>query len=258
MEPAEPFLGRHLSKIALSKVTWAVIPGVLASALAGFVIYAVHEARAPDPAERLAATAPMSDGLSAEERRELTRQMLKARRENPEVPAEVRPTPRAELRPTTTGVGEEAAPVADPKLRTATPAPLPRPPAQRPKPEQVSPAAPPVATTVAVGPITAPTSAAAAGPAVALPPNQLPPVEVNTEPAPGAQVEPERRSFAANVFSSFSYLAGSAANATGNTVNWVIELPGRAISAGGKLLGGDSRQAPPPSPDPPPAKRNLL
>jgi len=58
-------------------------------------------------------------------------------------------------------------------------------------------------------------------------------------------------------------MAGTAANATGNTVNWVIELPGKAISAGGKLLGGDSAgnpppaAPPPPSTAPPPSKRNL-
>jgi hypothetical protein len=62
------------------------------------------------------------------------------------------------------------------------------------------------------------------------------------------------------VFSSISVFAGTAANATGNTVNWVIDLPGRAISAGGRLLGGggggDSAQATPPpaaAPAPPPA-----
>jgi hypothetical protein len=63
------------------------------------------------------------------------------------------------------------------------------------------------------------------------------------------------------VFSSISTFAGTAANATGNTVNWVIELPGKAISAGGRLLGGgDSASSNPPSPAaaPPPPKRNYL
>jgi hypothetical protein len=91
----------------------------------------------------------------------------------------------------------------------------------------------------------------------------------------GVEPEPEPRGFAAKVFSSLSTAAGSAANATGNTVNWVIDLPGKAISAGGKLIGRDpaaSNQpvgaplpagaapptgtAPPPATAPPP-RRNL-
>jgi hypothetical protein len=99
-----------------------------------------------------------------------------------------------------------------------------------------------------------------------------PPVTANAPPP-----EPEQpRGFAANVFSGLSSIAGSAANATGNTVNWVIDLPGKAInaggkaiSAGGKLIGidpnnGDQQQpgtlppaAPPPPATAPPAKRNL-
>ena len=63
----------------------------------------------------------------------------------------------------------------------------------------------------------------------------------------------EPRSFAGNVFSSISTFAGTAANATGNTVNWVIDQPGRAISAGGKLLGGNSSASNQPAGPPPPA-----
>jgi hypothetical protein len=55
-------------------------------------------------------------------------------------------------------------------------------------------------------------------------------------------------------------MAGSAANATGNTVNWVIDLPGKAINAsgkaiaaGGKLIGIDSNNADQPAEPPPPA-----
>ena len=39
---------------------------------------------------------------------------------------------------------------------------------------------------------------------------------------------------------------------TGNTVNWVIDLPGKAISAGGKLLGVNSSSAPAPTAAPAP------
>ena len=93
MARAEPYLGRFLSKFLL-----AVIPGLVASGLAVFVLYAIHLSHLPEPADRLtdAATeaAATNDGLTSEERRELTRQMLKARRENPEVPALVKPTPK--------------------------------------------------------------------------------------------------------------------------------------------------------------------
>jgi hypothetical protein len=39
------------------------------------------------------------------------------------------------------------------------------------------------------------------------------------------------------VLSSISVIVGQAANATGHTVNWVIDLPGKAIEAGGRAIG---------------------
>jgi hypothetical protein len=52
--------------------------------------------------------------------------------------------------------------------------------------------------------------------------------------APPATAEaPPRR----GVFSAISSIVGSAASATGNTVNWVIDLPGKAIDAGGRVIG---------------------
>ena len=47
------------------------------------------------------------------------------------------------------------------------------------------------------------------------------------------------------VFSTLSSVIGHAANATGNTVNWVIDLPGKAISAGGRVINGPSQPPPP-------------
>jgi hypothetical protein len=76
---------------------------------------------------------------------------------------------------------------------------------------------------------------------------------VTSNPSPGIEPEPEPRGFAAKVFSSLSTVAGTAANATGNTVNWVIDLPGKAISAGGRLFGGDSSAGNQPAGPPPPA-----
>jgi hypothetical protein len=270
MGPADPILGRFPSKFLLT-----VVPGVIASAVAVFVLYAVHAARAPESIDSLSDATPQSDGLSTEQRRELTRQMLKERRENPQEPALVRPTPT--LRTATTGVAQDE-PVADTKARpdrTPGVAPLP---AARPTVVRVPPAPAPAAagpvTTAAIAPppvVTAAPVPLAPPAAGAASPTALPPVTVNTNPPPEAAPEPPPRSFAANVLSSISVFAGTAANATGNTVNWVIELPGKAISAGGKLLGSDSASstpppaaapapavAPAPAAAPPPPKRNYL
>src|SRR5262244_1633163 len=87
MKPAGDRLGRFPSKFLLM-----VIPGLVASGIVASVLYAVHVSRAPTSSEFLTDLTPQGDGLSAEERRGLTRQMLKDRRENPQEPAEVRPT----------------------------------------------------------------------------------------------------------------------------------------------------------------------
>jgi len=275
MGRAELDYGRLISRFLVT-----IIPAAMASGIAVYVLYAIHVARAPNPADQLTLTSPLSDGLSTDERRELTRQMLKERRENPQVPAEVRPTPRPPSNATTVNATTASAPVRAPDVKarpertaaTSPVAPLPAAtggavqpvtapmPAARPNaaggrsdPAQVPPAAmgavaPGAAPPVAPGPVPPPPAAD---------PTTTPPATVNTAPA-GA--EPEPRSFAGNVFSSISVFAGTAANATGNTVNWVIDLPGRAISAGGRLLGsgggGDPAPATPPpaaAPAPPPA-----
>src|SRR5262249_31127030 len=79
----------------------------IASGVVASVLYAVHVSRAPSSSELLTDLTPQGDGLSAEERRGLTRQMLKARRENPQEPAEVRPTPTS--RPADSGPAEAPA-----------------------------------------------------------------------------------------------------------------------------------------------------
>src|SRR5215471_1731355 len=106
MEPAGTNLGRFPSKFLLM-----VIPGLVASGVVASVLYAVHVSRAPSSSEVLSDLTPQGDGLSAEERRDLTRQMLKARRENPQEPAQVRPTPTS--RPADSEPAEE--PAADSK-----------------------------------------------------------------------------------------------------------------------------------------------
>jgi hypothetical protein len=274
-----------------SKLLLTVILGSVASGLAASVLYAVHVSRAPSSSEFLTDLAPQGDGLSAEERRGLTREMLKARRENPQEPAEVRPTLIA--RPTDSGPagnptdnakaaepkgtaddGKAAEPKGAVKAAERTPpdraAPLPiaRPAPPRARAEAsvvAAPAAPPA------------TAAASSAPSpVGTPPGTTDPaVQTPATASSGAEAAPETRGFAANMFSSLSSIAGTAANATGNTVNWVIDLPGKAISAGGRLFGGDSSAStqptgsapsaggaaspatqPPPATAPPP-RRNL-
>jgi hypothetical protein len=287
MKQAVPYLGRYLSKFVFE-----IIPGALVSVLAAYFLSMLHLARGAEPtADPPALTTLQNDGLSADERRELTRQMLKERRENPEQPAEVKPIPS--LRPTApaaetadlappvdapqVSAPQAAAPQvilpepkprseleAKPRPEAARPAvaavtpvppalPLPRAAASRARPEPAQSAAAPGSAVPPVGTVTAAVPAAP-GASVAVPggATPLPPVTVNTTPVDAA-VEPPRRSFAGSVFSSFSSIAGGAANVTGNTVNWVIDLPGKAISAGGRLLGGSPAPAPVPAPAAAPA-----
>jgi hypothetical protein len=333
MEPAGTASRRFPSKFLLT-----VIPGLVASGVAASVLYAVHVSRAPSTSEYLSEPMPQNDGLSAEERRDLTRQMLKARRENQQEPAQVQPlqvrpmsapaaartadlpmdadagavadvkapeakaaevkpfeakapeikapeakvadTKATEVRPADTKIVVRAAPdrpALDKPDHAVAVAPLPaaRPPVARPRPDAAA----------AVTPVQQPLPPAASG---ALPPPALattaPAGPMQIGPPPGAgqpsvtanapPSEPEQpRGIAGHVFSGLSSIAGSAANATGNTVNWVINLPGKAvdaggkaISAGGKLIGiesKDNQQAEtppataPPAAAPPPARRNF-
>jgi hypothetical protein len=312
MGQAEAFKGRFSPTFLLTLAAAGI-----ASAAAVGVLYAIHAVQVSDvagrSAELTALHTTLGDGLSAEERRELTRQMLKARRENREIPAQVRPTPSS--RPATSGTADAAAPAAPaapagaagaagakvrpdrlgtaPAVAAGSPPGPGVPPAARGAvrnkpdaqvqtaalPPAASPAAsaavglapgaaPPAPAAPATAPPVASTSGAALPPVVVSIPGVTPPpglivgepnarAQAGGDPAAGAAgaaaSEPERRSFAAGVFSTISGFAGTAANATGNTVNWVIELPGKAISAGGRLLGGDSASGnPPPAAQPAP------
>jgi hypothetical protein len=109
----------------------------------------------------------------------------------------------------------------------------------------------PAAPAATTAPAVAAASQSAPLPLGTTDPASQPPVTANS--SSGIEPEPEPRGFAAKVFSSLSTAAGTAANATGNTVNWVIDLPGKAISAGGRLFGGDSPASNQPAGPPPPA-----
>src|SRR5215467_2416905 len=184
MEPAGANLGRFPSKFLLM-----VIPGLVASGIVALVLYAVHVSRAPSSAELLSDLTPQDDGLSTEERRGLTRQMLKARRENPQEPVQVRPTPTS--RPATTGLAEDpvvdakalaGAPAVDAKTppdRTPAAAPLPaaRPAIARARPDSTVVATPAAPATGVAPPASAAQSAPA--PAATIDPTLLPPVTVN-------------------------------------------------------------------------------
>lgn len=259
MGRAEIFQGRVLSPFVLTLAAAGT-----ASAAAIFVLFAIHSSPGPDNGSHSPELAAAGDGMSAEERRELTRQMLKARRENPEIPAEVRPVPSS--RPATSGTADG---VADVKARPERAAPMGAGAAStrsaaRSKPE--APVQAPLAAAAGAAAAPAPAQGTmlppmvVSSPAVTLPPRMVAgdgnPAAPEAASDPGATPEPVRRGFAANVFSTISGFAGTAANATGNTVNWVIELPGKAISAGGRLLGGDSASSSPPPAAPAAPKRS--
>ena len=79
---------------------------------------------------------------------------------------------------------------------------------------------------------------AAVGPPTALDP-----------PVLGASAAEEPAGLAGTMFSTVSVLSGKAANVTGETATFVIELPGRLLAAGSRLF----ERAPPPAP-----RRNYL
>jgi hypothetical protein len=283
MKLTVPYFGRFLSKLFLE-----IIPGALVSMLAAYLISMLHLGAEPATTPSQTVSAAQNDGLSADERRELTRQMLKERRENPEEPAEVKPVPS--LRPAALPseaadlasvhhdhgaappAAAEAKPRAEPRpssVATIAPAPttpLPRPPAPRAKAEAAATQAPALTP-----PSAAPTVTASLPPPIIVAPAAVPPPGAPTPlpqvtvtapnananaPAGDLATQPQQRGIVGNIFSGVSTIAGGAANITGNTVNWVIDLPGKAISAGGKaisaggklLTGDDAKPAAAPGP----------
>ena len=215
--------------IKLQKLIVAFIVGLIA---VGSGVALTHVGRAPDRTATDVDNATPTVG----EGRNLTREVLRSRREHGEALAEVHPDPSLgererivpqEVAPKETAAKETVA-ARDSKDHAAGKD------AAKPKPATIA--------------------------AVALPRSR--PDSANEPATPdqtdaNAAVAPpeEPRSFGAIVFSTVSNLSGKAANLTGDTANFVIELPGRLISAGGRLF--ERPQSPPP-PDTPPQKRQAL
>jgi hypothetical protein len=213
--------------IKLQKLIVAFIVGLIA---VGSGIALTHFGRAPDRAVADVDNATPTVG----EGRNLTREILRTRREHGEALAEVHPDPSLGERERI--VPQEAAPKETAPKETVAARDTKDHPAKdtaaKPKPATVAAVALPRSRPDSAGDPTAPDQAAATA----------------------AQPE-EPRSFGAMVFSTVSDLSGKAANLTGDTANFVIELPGRLISAGGRLF---ERPQPAPPPDTPPQKRQAL
>ena len=248
-----PALVRYGSKLVLE-----IMPSVAATVIGGYLLTQLHFSHTPEPPapEPQAAAAPAPAATpeipTVREDRAAMREMLKERRENPEPPAVVRPV-------------VTAAPAAEANPPAPVTAQLPAAIDSIPPNEAVGPATAPSRPNVAAAPFVLPRArpdSVAAVYAPSPPPGlpQVPTVGMDsplqvapvTPGAPLAQPPvappvmaeaPPRR----GVFSAISSIVGSAASATGNTVNWVIDLPGKAIDAGGRVIG----ISPPPPPNRP-------
>jgi hypothetical protein len=269
-----PSLVRYGSKLVLE-----ILPSVAATVIGGYLLTQLHFSRAPEPpaqpqqAAAEPAAAPSTPEVpTVREDRAAMRELLKERRENPEPPAVVRPVlaaapapasapaappapanppppVTAQLPPAMDSIApnepiERAAAPARPNI-AAAPVALPRV-----RPESVAsvyaPAPPPGLPPAAAVGVDAPLQVAPAAPVVA----PAAPVVATVGPVAASPVQPPGAPPATpaprrGVFSAFSSIVGGAASATGNTVNWVIDLPGKAIEAGGRVIGIDP--APPPN-----------
>ena len=280
-------MGRLPNLIRLgSKLVLEILPSIAATVIGGYLLAQIHYARAPEPEPAAAQATSDQETPTAREERAAMRDVLKARRENPEVPAVVRPNKIATApvsipasvpasapvsTPATTASLPAAMDSIGPSERAATPARTATISPPRARPEVSAPVSLPMPAPVVSAPLVAPASepgvasvyvpapppglpaAPAVSPGLAAPtqlspgPTQLSPVVVTTA-EPQLPPPPPRGPVGA-VLSTFSSLVGHAANATGDTVNWVIDLPGKAISAGGRVIGGSN--PPPPAPPPP-------
>ena len=233
-----PFIFKFGSKFVLE-----VMPSVAATVIGGYLLAQLHFSRASEPApaaqtvqavQAVPTPADPAEAPTAREERATMREVLRARRERAEAPAQVRakveslPLPAAmdsidpkDARPAKDGAGRATVAAMPPAAPARRDMELPRA-----RPETA-------AAPAAAAPAYVPAAPAAA--ASASEPTPLSPVTVNARnPSP---VVPERRGPVHAVFSAFSVVVGQAVNVTGETVNWVIDLPGKAITAGERLIG---------------------
>ena len=214
---------RFAAKVATQSAT-----AVLATLIGGYVLTVLNP-RTPDPART--ATEPV-----AADARTLTREYVKSLRQGRELGREVGREDVAEVRPVVVlapskeivvskvappdALGRTVAPVArkENRLRAeATAAATPAVPAANAGPANVEPAT------------GAPANLAPAlGAPIVLTPATVAAID-GDDVAPDKPTQPNG---AGPVFSAFSMLLGRAANATGDGINFVIDLPGRALGRG--------------------------
>ena len=268
-----------------SKLVLQILPSVSATVIGGYLLAQIHVGHNSDPpAPQIVVTAPPAaqdanaaahdaahDVPTVREDRAAMRKLLKERRENPQTPAVVRPIATAQPAPAASQAAstpsasmdsiapnepvEHAAAPSRTKPAVATAAP-PRRETEAteaaadyvPAPPPGLPAAPAVAVNAPTPIIPPPAATVPMAPARAVPPPTplMPPAMASAAPPPLAPPPPPPTGPVGSVFSALSNIVGHAANATGSTVNWVIDLPGKAISAGGRVIGVSS----PPPPEP--------
>ena len=242
-----------------SKLVLEILPSIAATVIGGYLLTQFHFSRTPEAPPAAAVAASVADTPTAS----VPANAPQSAATEPTTPIE--PVERAASRPNVTVATAPAprrevdVPRARPDAAASTYVPAP------PPGLQVAPAVPVASATPSVSP--APTasavpsassapsalpppsasSAPSALPAPSGPPVQaLPSVVVSTPAAPAQMAPPPvvERGPVGSVLSGISVFVGQAANVTGNTVNWVIDLPGKAIEAGGRVIG----VTPPPPP----------
>ena len=256
----------------LEALVLEILPSVAATVIGGYLVAQLHfgHASAPtSPPSQIAATTTQESTQepTVGQDRAAMREVLKVRREKPEQPAQVRPVATAAPATPAAPVSAPPVPRAAPAMTAAIPVGLdsisPRESAARPA---AAPSRPAVAVAAATLAPAAPRPEAQGEVYVPAPPPGLPtapardvnaptvivPSVATETPAaapnapPAASAQPAQHGPVGAVFSTLSGFVGNAANATGHTVNWVIDLPGKAISAGGRMIG----TSPPPPPPP--------
>jgi hypothetical protein len=271
-----------------SRLVLEILPSVAATVIGGYLLAQLHFGRSTEPSAPPAAVVASSAEPTVGEDRAAMRQVLQARREKPEKPAQVQVPVQVRARtaaapttasiPATAPARPAAIPVGldsiSPHEPVARPLPPSRPnltavttgPAAPPRPQQVQagaevqaevqaevyvPAPPPGLPTAPPRGMDAPTVIVPSVVTAAAPPAAAPtaPPVANMPPAVAyaPPAEPGHQGPVGVVFSTFSNFVGHAANATGHTVNWVIDLPGKAISVGGRAIGVDQPSPPPPA-----------